>query len=359
MRIGIDISPLSIPYPCGIKNYARFLLNAIAKVDRSNKYILFSFKDVKVPKQANFELVVIASKLPFLKRQVLLPLVTRKYKLDVFHFLEPSGSIMMFPQNILTTIHDTSLSYTYPFFTKHIIRRIFAETLQFISYKTSANFIAISNNTMSEMVARKNIDPEKISQIYYGVNPGFYPDRKTLSKKHILSIGDFSPRKNLIQSLKAYAVLSPEIRQRYRLVIVVSTTGVKQNLFRLAHKLRIASNLIIYQNADKKLMHRLYCTAICFLYPSLYEGFGMPILEAMASSCPVITSNFGAMKEIAGDAAYLINPHSLNQIKGAVIEIVSNKGLQRKLARRGYKHAKQYDWKKTALQTIDVYKTFR
>lgn len=320
MKIGIDISPLAIPYPNGTATYAKNLIVWLANIDKKNEYVLFSSKHVEIPKQKNISLVVLPS-FPLFKRKLLLPIFVRKNRVDVFHFLNPFGSIFFGKEIIITTIQDTQK------ISKKLLNR--------------SKSVICTTDTIKQELVKFGI---KANVIPHGVDSQFKPSNS--EGKIILCFADYSPRKNISRVLQAYRLLPKSIQNKHKLHIVLSPTAsfLKEN-----------SDFILEKKVtDKKLLF-LYQNAALLLYPSLYEGFGLPILEAMASGVPVITSNYGAMKEVSGGAAHLVDPLSLDDINNSMLHILTDTRYHKKLQQRGLVRAKQFSWIKTATETLKVY----
>ena len=354
MKIGIDGYPLTIPFPCGSKTYAAQLINGIAKIDKKNQYYIFSKKTVRLPKQKNFKLVKIPNLLPIFKRQLVFPYLVKKLQLDLFHFLEPYGIIIKIHPKIITTVHDYNLEYTYPF-GRFPFERINTEFFRFFTFRNSKTFITPTDTIKKEFYRSTHIS--NVYTIPEGVSGNFrvLGTIKKPPQKFLLAMGDFAPRKNIPNVLKAYKRLPAKIKKQYKLIIVASTISSKEIFLKIIHEQNLRKNVKVLHNVSTLKLVELYNTASCFLYPSLYEGFGIPILEAMECGCPVITSNRGAVKEVAGDAAIFINPKSPLQISEAIKKLLANKRLSRSLKLKGLGRVKKFSWQKTAKKTLEIY----
>jgi len=359
MKIGIDGTPLTIPFPYGVKNYSNQLITSISKLDKNNEYTIFASKKISVPNQSNFRLKIIPNFFPVLKKQFFLAFFAKKEKLDVFHYLEPYGAIFFSYPRIVTTIHDVNLTRNYPTFSKYILNRIYCEIARLAVSKHTKIFITPSNSIKKELRLYLNSINKhaKISVIPEGLDKSFkvLKNRNASKKNFILSMGDFSPRKNVPGVLKAYSRLPKDLRKKINLKIVASTQEPVRIFEKKAKDLKVDSTTKILVNVSKSKLIDLYNNAYCFLYPSFYEGFGLPIIEAMACGCPVITSNYGAMKETAGNAAFLVNPVNASEIKNSMIQIIKSKSLRKKLRILGLKRASEFSWLNTAKQTLKIY----
>lgn len=359
MKIGIDGTPLAISFPCGVKHYAKQLIYNLARIDKKNEYIIFAKKNVEIPIQENFRLFRIPSFIPILKRQFFLTYFAKKEGVDVFHYPEPYGAIFYGHPKIITTVHDLNLKFTYPLLSKYFLNRILCEATRFGVFQKTKVFITGTKTIKKELkghLSKFNVD----APIY--VTPyGFDKQFKVLpncsrKQKFFLCMGDFAPRKNISRILQAYSRLPIKIKNIFRLKIVASTDQAAQVFSEKTKDLFISPHVDILVNVSLKKLILLYNQATVFVFPSLYEGFGIPIIEAMTCGCPVITSNYGSMKELAQKAAFLVNPYSEKEILSAMKKIVQNKKFKAQIRAKGLKRARQFSWEKTAKETLKLYK---
>lgn len=360
MKIGIDGTPLSLSHPCGVKHYAEKLIEGLSETDRKNQYYIFVPGKYGKLKNANFHFIQLPKLVPLFKRQLFLGYFARKYKIDLFHYLEPFGSIFYSHPKIVTTIHDIDLDITYPKFRniKYFLKRYYCAATRYFVIRKTKVFIFVSNSIKKEFYLKFSGVSKKSSGniISEGVSKTLYKSKKNRNYgKYFLCMGDFSPRKNIKRIFLAYKKLPQKIKITYGLKVVSSTRESSENFTKLTRFLRIKNNTEILTSIDQKHLESLYSNAEAFLYPSLYEGFGLPILEAMSFGCPVITSNFGAMKETAGNAALFIDPTNVADIFTSMTRIIEVKGLRNKLIKKGLKRAKKFSWKNTARETIVKY----
>lgn len=358
MKIGIDATPLTLPFNCGVKRYATELLFGIAKIDHKNDYYIFASGKIRVPKQKNFHHVKIP-KIPIMKRQLFMPYLAHKKHLDVFHYLEPYGSVLFRHNNIVTTVHDIDLIPTYPIFSKNILRRIYCEVTRRFVFKNTKIFIVPTKNISAELSSflHSESDKKRINVTYLGVSPTFRKEKKR--KKHqgyYLSMGDFAPRKNVSRVINAYVNLPKNIRRNFKLVVIASTSKSAKKFTDLANKMDANGRVVVLVNVSSQKLVELYNNATAFVYPSLYEGFGLPVLEAMSCGCPVITTNYGATKEVSGNAALLVDPRSEDSIKKGMIDIVRNANLRKELILRGIARSRNFKWQITVKQTLSTYR---
>ena len=362
MKIGIDGALLSLKYPCGTKHYAEQLISALAKEDKKNIYIIFSKENIKVPRARNFHLKRIPRWLPFFKRQFFLSFLARQEKVDVFHFLGQAGSLFLKNIKVITTVHDIDLNQIYsrlknPFF---LYEKAYVDFIRQYTFKNTSHFISNSDFTKRQLrsyLKRTKVE-SPITTIPLAPSQRFkvLGHAKNPRKEFFLCMGDFSPRKNVLGVIESYSILPMELRNKYDLKIIISHNAPSQEFLKKAASLEIKSNIKFINSPSLSKLVGLYNQAAIFLYPSLYEGFGLPILEAMACGCPVITSNLGATKETAGNAAFLVNPESSIAIADAVVKITKNPRLKKGLIFKGIERVKKFSWEKVARETLNVYK---
>lgn len=356
MKIGIHGTLLAQGFPSGLKSYAVNLLTALSAVDKKNSYYIFVPKGTRIPLGRNFHFVDIP-KVPIFKRQIVLPFLTKKYNLDVFHFLEPYVSIFLKHPRIVTTVPDIDLEGGYPLASRHFFYRIYCELIRYFVFRNSKAFITISNTIKKELKAYLGSQSTKtINTIYLAADSTYKVTKKNIdSQKYLLAMGDFAERKNSSGVINAYELLSKKIKQECSLKVVVSSSKYVNKFVRLAQIAGIESQMETLVSISKKELRNYYINAQAFIYPSLYEGFGLPILEAMASGCPVITSDYGAMKEVADGAAALVNPKSIRSIRNGILKVVNDAKLRSLLTAKGLKRSKEFSWRKTAQETLKVY----
>lgn len=354
MRIGIDGKPLAIPHPCGLQTYTINLLEQLAKIDKKNIYIVFATGHVKIPKQHNFTLHIVQSWLPW---QLSLPWHVHKERLDLFHVLRQHGPVFISHPRMITTIHDLVPQSSYPrLFTSFYYEFIswYTQLICRITLKKSHTLLAVSNFTRDEI--QRAIGAKKhIYVVHEGVSSTFHRVTKKEGKNEFfLAMADFSLRKNIVRTLRAYAQLPFYIRSRYKLRIILSMDFPKKSILASARSLGV-DDLVLVQQPSLIDLVTLYNEAVAFIYPSLYEGFGLPILEAMACGCPVITSDRTATKEIAGHAASLVNPESVEEISNAMKILAVDKRMRNNIIQKGLIQVKLFSWETTAKKTLEIY----
>ncbi len=234
----------------------------------------------------------------------------------------------------------------------------------FRTLRNAAKVIAVSEFTRHEILDRVSIAPERVTTIYEAVDPAYYPRSKSdcdrvrgrleVPESYFLVVGTIEARKNLERLLAAYALL-PRKDRPY--LVLAGGRGYHYDRVLEAvqtHRLEDQVRFLGFVNDDD--LPALYTGAECLLYPSRYEGFGLPILEAMACGCPVITSDHGSMAEVAGSAAILVDPNSSESIADGIMTLLHDSALRDRLVAKGHSRVKEFSWRSTAEQTLAVYR---
>ncbi len=281
--------------------------------------------------------------------------------------LYPKGSIpishLLIKAKKIYVVHD--LGYfvkefqAYPF-----LDTLFMKRQMRFSCKFADVVVAISNFTKEDIIKRFGTDSKKIKMIYEGVDESF---KKVESKKRIddciernniklpflFYSGSLSPRKNLLRVLKAFNKIKDEIPHSLVMTGRISwgETGIDEYIEK--NKLQDRVNILGFVSEEDLLT--LYSIADLYLFPSLYEGFGLPILEAQACGCPVLTSNLASMPEVGGEAAVIVNPYSIKEISDGMKEVVDNRDLREELIEKGFKNVENFSWKKFADGILAVF----
>ncbi|MBN2854090.1 glycosyltransferase family 4 protein [Patescibacteria group bacterium] len=379
MKIGIDARFYG-PTGKGLGRYTQEVVDRIIEKSKSSSELDLSFVVFLNPENFDeFEIkdsrvlkVKIAFRWYSIKEQLLFPFYIRKHKLDLIHF--PHFNIPIFcSTKFIVTIHDLILTRfpTIKATTKNrIIYKIKNLAYHLVlksAIKNSAQIITISEFTKRDILSLFKIRPEKISLIYEGVtNLNLAKDYRfvqkqvkkelLLPKKFLLYVGSAYPHKNLENLLEVFRILEKEKSDIY-LVLVGKSDFFYERLKTEATTLNlIENNRVIFADyvSDAELSS-LYARALAFIFPSLYEGFGLPPLEAMSNSCPVLSSNHSCLPEILGESALYFNPKSLVDIINKIKIIDQDEGLRDDLIKKGLEQIKKYSWDTCAEETFKVY----
>ena len=371
MRIAIDArmarNPLSGP-----GRYAINLIRALANLDNENQYIVIQNANLpeKITKAENFKTIWINHPPLSLRTVFWLQTILEKEKVQIFHslyFLTPMGGHF----TRIITIHDLMV-LTFPNFFKgrslpiKIYGKIFTNAFIRTSLACSSRIITDSETVRNQIVQWKPKCSGKISVIYPGIDSTFKRindmshlenNRKKfgLAKNIVLYIGNTRPYKNLPRLIKAFKLLNDDQEHKFQLVIGGGESRNLHALKVLKHNLELDDYVVFTGELTDDEVIALMNIADIFVFPSLYEGFGLPPLEAMACGTPVVTSNAGSLPEVVGDSALLVNPLCAQDIADAIQKLFLDQELKQELIRRGFERVKLFSWEKAARETLQVY----
>lgn len=262
--------------------------------------------------------------------------------------------------DLITFVHPEWVTYRFRNFKNWLFKN---------KIMSASHIITISEYSKQDLIHLFNIPEEKISVTSLGMNQSFYQRiseedkyntllKHGLEKDFFLFVGTLQPRKNLESALAAHSLLSPELRKRHPFVIVGNSGWANAALFEKisADEEKGYVRWLKYLMFDE--VKALLQSALALVYVSLYEGFGLPIVEAFASQCPVITSNVTSIPEVAGDAAIQVSPKNIEEISDAMNKLIESLELRNELIQKGLARAKQFSWENCAKQTRDVYQNY-
>lgn len=282
---------------------------------------------------------------------------------DICHFFD-----YIAPQNVsgkvITTIHDMSF-FLYPeTLNKRNLKRITKD----IDYSINRSdiIITVSKNSKEELLKYFHIPEKKVEIVYPSfdslANRLSFPllaSRFQLSSRYILYVGNLEPRKNISSLIRAYHKLKTTYRLPYQLIIAGQKGWQYESIFETVKKLHLEKDIIFtgYLSAEEK--SAFYQHASLFVFPSLYEGFGIPILEAMSASVPVVCSNTSSMPEAAGDAALFTAPKDIDGMANAMLQLLTDENLRKEKIKLGLLQAQKFSWDKSASKLIQIYKSLK
>ncbi len=366
MNIGIS-TLMSSKEIKGVGKYIVYLINALQKVDQKNKYYIFvnnDFDDLIKINNQNFKKIKI--NIPHQPRWLMRPIYFiwqntlakrhySKYGIDVIHL--PNAIPLIRSKNYaqIVTVHDIAECVSVPRYT--IMRQKFRILATKMSANNSDNIITVSNFSKSEISETFSINPENIMVAYLGV-PKHYDvvnRRKhhslNYSRPYFIHVGGGNRNKNTTRIVESYLLLASN---KLTDLIFVGSPKPKIAFSRTAYEWeQMGIHFVDYIEEDK--LFDLYHNAIALIYPSLYEGFGLPITEAMSCGIPVITSNITSMPEVGGDAVHYVDPYSVESIKKGMEKLLSDEPYRRSLIKKGLERYKQFTWEEAAHKTIEVY----
>lgn len=370
MKIGINTRYIQ-NRQTGIENYTLNLLLNLKKVDKDNEYVLFFGSDKAVPLEItecgfNYDVCKIPTRNQLTKviwSHFYLPLQIKRLKLDLFH--EPLFIAPIFKSSpTVVTVYDLAFIHVpdcFPYRAKFYFKALLAKSL-----KSSDRVIAISVSTKNDIVENFGISPNKIDIVYPGIDEAFklIGDKEILEAVRVkyglddfvLAVSLISPRKNIIRLIKAFGLLKAEGGGNHKLVIVGGNGWGYEEAHLQVRRSGLEGEVKFLGYVPKKDLVCLYNLAKAFVYPSLYEGFGMPVLEAMACGCPVAASNVSSVPEACGDAALFFDPYSIEGISSVTSRLLRENDLRHKCIQNGFKQIGKFSWKKAAETTVNIYK---
>lgn len=373
MKIGIDIS--QIVFGTGVSKYTENLVKALVKIDSKNKYILFGSslrqkkklnefrRQLKDSQNVEFKLLPLPPRiLEILWNNLhILPIDNFTGAMDIFHssdWLQPP--LKSEQTKKITTIHDMVV-YLFP---SSLHPRIIANQKRRLKQvKNEVDLIiADSQNTKEDVIKFLEISQDKISVVHLAAGDQFRPiesekiesilEKHKIKKPYILSVATQEPRKNIQNLLDVFKKINENLKYKNQNLQLVLT-----GKFGWGENLKFQENVIATDYVTDDDLVALYSGCRVFVYPSLYEGFGLPVLEAMACGAPVITSKNSSMAEIAKDTAILVDPRSEGQLKNAIEMALDLKLADyQKFVNASLTRARKFSWSKTAKQTLALYK---
>lgn len=357
IRVGIETSVATFSN-AGTARYAVELLTALqrlAEPDLELVEIAFGKRHQFVAPGWRRKLCYLYWEQVYCRR--ILPQQIERLKLDVFHATIPiplpSAGIHRQTQ-MVTTIHDLIAFSNPEWFSRAGALRTQHDTQ--LAVRASRCLIANSCATEQELIVRLAVPKDQVVTIYPGKFTPAFPVVEIWPKQPIfVSVGTLEPRKNLITTLRAYRSLKNRVPDPPKLVLVGGKGWGDLPLEQVIRDYDLQHDVVIRGYVSDTELVALYSLATALIYPSLCEGFGLPILEGMTYGCPVITSNVSSLPEIAGDAAILVNPYDVEELYQAMNRIIIDTDCRRTFAQRGRQRAAQFSWEKCAIQTATVY----
>jgi len=353
----------------GVTNYIINLINGLAQIDTINRYVIF-IKSEDISRlhiqSDNFiiEKVLFNSKLLRLFwEQMIFPFLLRKHNVDLVH--SPHYTIPFFLTRCrrVVTFHDMTF-FIVPQMHR-LPKRVFFRKIIPASALHADALICVSRNTAKDVHSILNVNLDKTYVVPLGLDPKFrvikdsakiteFKQKYKLSNDFILYLGTLEPRKNIDLLIQAYYETVKKSAIQHQLVIAGEKGWDYQKLFELVARLNISDQVIFTGFVPDDELSLLYNAADLFVYPSKYEGFGLPVLEAMACGTPVITSNVSSMPEIVKDAGILVNPDVV-ELSKAIGDVLNDSKIKRDLIEKGISRAKCFTWQNTARMTLDIY----
>ncbi len=364
MEIGIDASRTVYKQKTGTEYYSYNLIKNLIKLDRKNEYILYSRNPLTKYFQnlpENFKNKIIY--FPRFWTQIRLSVEMLLNKPDLLFI--PSHTIpIIHPKKTVVTCHDVGFRNYPSSYSKFQLWHLEFTTKKAVLW--AEKIIAVSKSTKQDLIDIYGAKPEQIEVVYEGfTNKLYHPikDRNKIKEvlkkynipeKYVLFVGRLEERKNIPRLINAFNIIKKEKGIRHKLVLVGKKGYKFEQIINIIDKLRLKDKIVLTGYIPEQDLPYIFSDADLFVLPSLYEGFGIPILEAFACGCPVATSNVSSMPEVAGKAAILFNPQKTDEIAQAVYKIISDDALKNNLIEKGFNQCKKFSWQKCAQETLEV-----
>ena len=367
MRIAIDAHSVGTRLG-GNESYAVNLIEALAQIDRVNQYTIYvttdEARDRFTHRWSNFKVRSTLPHTPLIRIPLTLSAELRKHPVDVLHvqFTAPPFC----PCPVVVSIHDLSFEHLPETF-KRRSRTQLRLTVRH-SARRASRILSLSEYTRRDIIETYGIDAERVSTIPLAAAEHFGPidDNRELQRvrhnygidgDYILSVGSIQPRKNLARLIRAYALLRGNCSadKLPKLVLVGKCAWLYDETLRTLDQAGVKDTVILTGYVPESDLPALYSGALCFVYPSYFEGFGLPPLEAMKCGAPVIVGDRTSLPEVVGNAALAVNPFDVEAIAGAISRLINNSALRRELSAKGQERAKEFSWQDTARKTLTVY----
>jgi glycosyltransferase involved in cell wall biosynthesis len=308
--------------------------------------------------------VVDVSQSPIKRLLADLPRIARQERVDLIHVTYTAPVWVSAP--FVVTVHDIAYRHHREWFSFR--DRLVLEIGVGLTLKRATKVITVSEHARQDICNCYNIPADKVAVTHEAADTRLYRvidnrhrvqealARYGIAERYILSVGNLQPRKNLHRLVKAYAILREKAKIQHKLVIVGKAQWRTSELYSLIHERQLDQDIVFTGYVPDKDLPLLYNGADVFAYPSLFEGFGLPVLEAMACGTPVVTSAVASIPEVATDAAILVNPCQVDEIAEAIQAVLSMPRLAEELKQRGLQRVARFSWRETAEETLEAYK---
>lgn len=371
MKIGIEAQRIFRPHKHGMDIVAVELIRALQVIDNQNEYFIFVKPDEDntcINETKNFHIVEVPGGNYVFWEQIMLPIYARKYGIDVLHCTSNTAPMFLTVPLILT-LHDvifmektvgknTSTNYQKfgNLYRKWLVPKIVRKCQQIVT---------ISEVEKANIIRVLGLQEKLITVVHNGVSGrfGIKPNTEIINQVReelnldgdfFLFLGNVEPRKNVTNTVKAFVAFA-EINPHVQLVITGLKPAFVSDILSEIGKNSFLHRFIFPGFVTESVLLTLYAEAKVFLYPSFREGFGLPILEAMAFGTPVVTSTISAMPEVAGDAAFLVNPYSVEEITAGITVAYENDKLRQQKINSGFLRPSMFTWQNTAQKMLNIY----
>ncbi len=386
MRIGIDARKILNPHKgesIGVGHYTYQLIRYLLESDHENEYVIFfdasvRQKDVRKFTKKNVKIVFYPFSdykkyLPGAYNEILASAILSREKLDVLHITSTEVQIpATYRGRVVLTVHDLGVLKTPESYKK--VARLQAKTIKRFMIKKADHIIAVSHTIATDVKNIYNKAPDVIDVVHSGLDKRFFTENKFcngkniskkfgITKKYVLFLGTIEPSKNVTRLLHAFSIFKESRIKKsrrelcdYQMLIAGKPGWLAGDIKHMVKDLQLVRDVKFSGYVIGDELVPIFKNAEFFVLPSLYEGFGTTILEAFATGTPAIVTNAGSAPEIANGAAKLVNPIDTKEIAQAMIEFANDEDMRDDFRQKGLRRAHDFDWQKTAKETLDIYK---
>ena len=367
MHIAIDAHSVGSELG-GNESYAINLIEALAQIDQTNLYTLYVTRRAAIDRFAdrwsNFKVKRTPPHTPLVRIPLTLSRELRRHPVDVLHVQYTAPPLVPCP--LVATIHDLAFEHLPETFKRRSWMQLRLTVRA--TARRAARIITVSNYSRDDIVATYGIAPELITVTPEAAPPHFarvtsgnelkrVRESYGIAKDYILSLCSIQPRKNLVRLIEAYTSLrqSRPAGEFPQLVLAGKRAWLDRETIRAAERNSGDRDIVFTGYVPEQELPALYSGAICFVYPSYFEGFGLPVLEAMQCGVPVVAGNRTSLPEVVGDAGALIDPFDERELAAAIARVIDNPDYRAQLCVKGLKRAKLFSWTTAARLTLQVY----
>ena len=371
MKIAIDLRRIS---EFGVGTYTRNIVRALGRLDHSNQYFLIGppGKVAEIaPLPANFTTVPMLTNVSTLKGCLECRTQLKRLQCDLIHIPYLIGTPCRFPCPYVVTVHDV-VEHMYSNRDRSSLRRALDFRLTRRVLNGASRILAVSNYTKSEVEKLFGIPGARIEVVSNAIDERFLrghasaSDRQRLAESYLVNYpfllyaGRISPHKNVVRIIEAFSALKAQLEKDdkfpdLKLIIIGDELSKQPDLRRTVVRSGVQNDVRFLGFVPIEMLRVFYDAAKIFVFPSLYEGFGLPPLEAMAHGTPVVTSNTTSLPEVVGNAAVLVNPENVFEIMRALHRVLLDHPLREKLKQRGYEQVQRFSWDDSARRILAVY----
>jgi len=364
VRIGIDARKL---HDFGIGTYIRNLLRHLSRLDHDTEYVIIARPNDAAALDAlgpNFRAVAETSGNYSLAEQLKIPLILRRERVTLFHAPHYVLPPLVTCRSVVT-IHDC-IHLMFPQYLPNRMALGYARASIATAARRANRIITVSESSKHDILRFVNVEPSKIEVIPNAFDERFsvqppeaqvvrVRERYQLQDEFVLYAGNVKPHKNLERLIDAFHLVRTRGLDHLKLVLIGDEISKYTSLRRAVHRHQLHKYVRFLGYLPEDTLTVMYRLASVFVFPSLYEGFGLPPLEAMASGTPVVTSNVSSLPEVAGDAAILVNPYEPESIADGIYRVVTDRPTRDDLCRRGLERSRQFSWESSVRRVREIY----